>query len=58
MLAREDTQQFKENFDINMVALVLPEAVEEIVTDTITPTLVETPPVTVCRTCVSLKRLA
>jgi hypothetical protein len=58
MLVREDTQQFKDSFDINMVALVLLEAVKEIVTDSITLTLVKTLPSTMCRSCASLKRLA
>ena len=58
MLAGQDTRQSKENFDIDMATSVLPEAVEGMVTDTITPTLVETPQGTVCRSCVSLKRLA
>jgi hypothetical protein len=58
MLAGQDTQQSNENFDIDIATPVLPEAVEGMVTDTITPTLVETPQGTVCRSCVSLKRLA
>jgi hypothetical protein len=56
MLAGQVTQQSEENFDTDMSAPVLPEAVEEMVTDTITPTLVETPPGTVSRSCANCCR--
>jgi hypothetical protein len=58
MLAKKDTQQFKENFNINIAALVLLKTVKGIVIDTITPTFIETLLSTVCCFCVSLKRLA
>lgn len=56
MLAGREMRQSEEDFDIDIAAPILPEAVEGIVTDTITPALVESPPHTTCRSCVGLKR--
>jgi hypothetical protein len=51
ILAKQVIQQSKENFDIDMFALVLPKAVKGIVIDTITLTLVETLLSTISRSC-------